>query len=451
MNLPELLLPAGDKEKAYTAFRYGADAIYCGVAMFSLRTRENTFTEKDILEIVEYAHKNDKKVYVTLNAFPHQSMIKLIARHLAFLETIHPDGIIFADLGILALANEHAPSVPKHLSVQTSTMNIPAIKTWESLGVSRIICAREMSIKEVTTIHKQLPSMELEYFVHGSVCMAYSGRCLLSNFTGGRDANRGVCNHTCRWNYHVYDEEGRTLDLKEHMQGENSCCSLSQGSAKSIREFEKVGLVEHDKTPGEMMQTEEDIHGSHIMSSRDMCMIEHLEEIQKAGICSLKVEGRHKTAYYAATIARAYREALDNLAEGKPFDPTLWDDVHATANRGFFPGFFHGKPQSGDIQYESNRSTSSQEVCGIVERWENGRVFIRVKNKIEEGACLTFIFPKRKDDFSLSAQDLFWGDEKVAAVHGGHDIKLGSFLCEQEIPTGIFIRQKTQNKSQIPR
>ena len=188
----ELLLPAGDIGKAYTAFRYGADAIYCGVPMFSLRTRENKFTEENIQEIVNFAHENRKKVYVTTNAFPHQNMVKLFEKHLAFLETIKPDGIIFADLGVLAMANEHAPSVPKHLSVQTSTMNVPAMKMWQSMGVERVILAREMAIAEVAKIHEALPDLELEYFVHGAVCMAYSGRCLLSTFNAGRDANRDV-------------------------------------------------------------------------------------------------------------------------------------------------------------------------------------------------------------------------------------------------------------------
>lgn len=359
-DLPELLLPAGDLEKAYTAFRYGADAIYCGVPMFSLRTRENFFTEDDLEEIVKYAHKNGKKVYVTTNAFPHQYTIPLYEKHFKFLEKIKPDGVIFADMGVLSLANEFAPSLPKHLSVQTSTVNIPAIKAWKSLGVSRIILAREMAIREVKEIAKKLPDMELEYFVHGAVCMAYSGRCLLSNFTGGRDANRGVCNHTCRWNYQVYDEEGRVMNASNHFQSPCEKACKTEGKERSIRDFEQHKIIEEETRKGEMIPVEEDFHGTHIMSSRDMCMIEHLEEIMNAGVCSLKVEGRNKTAYYCATIARAYRAALDLVSEKKPFDEKVWEEVHATANRGFFPGFLHGKPQSGAIQYEANRSVSKK-------------------------------------------------------------------------------------------
>ena len=468
MNLPELLLPGGSLDKAYTAFRYGADAIYCGVPMFSLRTRENAFTDEDIREIVDYAHQNGKKVYVTLNAFPHEFMMKLYEKHLTFLEEVKPDGIIFADLGVLALANEFAPSVEKHLSVQTSTMNLPAIKQWQAMGVTRIICAREMAIKEVKRIHTALPEMELEYFVHGSVCMAYSGRCLLSNFTGGRDANCGACNHTCRWNYRVVDEDGRSVDVSDHYQSREDDSKEETGTRNkeigtketmegkscsaplSIRSFEKSSLVEEEKRRGQLVPIEEDFHGTHIMSSRDMCMIEYMKDIEAAGICSLKVEGRHKTAYYAATIARTYRRALDDLAEGKEFDPKLWDEIHATANRGFFPGFLHGKPQSGDIQYEANRSTGKKEVCGVVKNWADGRAEIEVKNRIMAGSDIEFVMPDMNDDFCIKAEDMRFGEESVETLHGGNTNKIASLKCETEVPAGIFIRQTTRNRGQLP-
>jgi len=448
MELPELLMPAGDIEKAYIAFKYGADAVYCGVPMFSLRTRENVFTEENIAEITKYAHENGKKVYVTLNAFPHDFMMKLYEKHLRFLEKVKPDGIIFADLGVLSLANEFAPSVEKHLSVQTSTMNLPAIKQWQKMGVTRIICAREMAIKEVAKIHKAIPEMELEYFVHGAVCMAYSGRCLLSTFTGGRDSNAGACNHTCRWNYRVVDEEKREVDVADHFEKGDGI--LEQNScSKSIRDFEKTEIIEEQERQGQLIEVEEDFHGTHIMSSRDMCMIAFLEEIKDAGVCSLKVEGRNKTAYYAATIARAYRMALDNIGDGKVFDEKLWDEIHATANRGFFPGFLHGKPQSGDIQYEANRSTGIKEYCGFVTKWENGRAEIIVKNRIFDGTELEIVMPNMNDDFKIKAEDLMFGDDEVEVLHGGNNLKTASVKCVKEIPTQIFIRQKTQNGGQM--
>ena len=438
----ELLLPAGDIAKAYTAFQYGADAIYCGLSMFSLRTKENIFTEKNIEEIIKFAHKNNKKVYVTVNAFPHQCMIPHFESHLKFLEKLQPDGVIFADFGVLHLANKFAPTVPKHLSVQTSTVNVPAIKMWQELGVSRIILAREMSITEVKTIHEQIPEMELEYFVHGSVCMAYSGRCLLSTFNSGRDANRGVCNHSCRWNYRVTDETGQEIDVSAHHKNPNKKISKTDKS-KNIHDFEKQNFIEEETRRDEIIPVEEDFHGTHIMSSRDMCMIEHLDEIKAAGVCSLKVEGRNKTPYYLATVARAYRQALDDLEEGKKFDPTLWDEINATANRGFFPGFLHGKPQDGDIQYEGNRSTSIKEFCGITGQWKNKRLEILPKNRITEGGKLEFIFPKRSDDFSIIAEDLQFGNEKATTLHGGDTNQIATIKCTKKVPENIFIRQKS--------
>lgn len=458
MELPELLMPAGDIEKAYTAFRYGADAIYCGVPMFSLRTRENIFTNENLKEIIKYAHENGKKVYVTTNAFPHQNLIPLYEKHFKLLEEIKPDGIIFADLGVLSLANEFAPSVPKHLSVQTSTVNAPAINLWKSLGVERIILAREMAIREVAQISKLIPEMELEYFVHGAVCMAYSGRCLLSNFTGGRDANRGACNHTCRWNYKVYDDDGRTVDVTDHYERSQQSGQLTietakedspEGVSKSIRQFEEHKIIEEEERQGQMIEVEEDFHGTHIMSSKDMCMIEHLEEIMNSGVCSLKVEGRNKTAYYCATVARAYRKALDNLSAGKPFDEKLWEEIHATANRGFFPGFLHGKPATGSMQYGANRSTSSKEVCGVVKDWKDGRVILQVKNRIEAGAKLEFVMPNMADDFIINADDMIFGGASVEELHGGNDNHQASIKCEKEVPVGVFIRQKTKNPGQI--
>ena len=480
LQIPELLMPAGDAEKAFVAFKYGADAIYCGLPMFSLRTRENVFTEPDLQKVIEFARKNGKKVYVTLNAFPHDFLIPLYQKHLEFLEKLAPDGIIFADLGVLSLATEFAPSVPKHLSVQTSTLNAPAIKMWQKMGVSRIICAREMSVREVAAIHQKIPEMELEYFVHGSVCMAYSGRCLLSNFSEGRDANRGACNHTCRWNYRVFDDEKREVDVSDHFQNteKKSGCGckpkksqrsidcgesgvqVKAAAAKSLRDFEDSQLVESEKDPGAAIPIEEDFHGTHIMSSRDMCMIEDLENLTRAGVCSLKVEGRNKTAYYVATIARAYRAALDDLAAGRKFDPKLWNEIHATANRGFFPGFLHGKPQKGDIQFEANRSVSHQEFAAVVQKWtpeksnsknstSGGRAEILVKNRIFAGDSLEFVAPKIADDFQILAANLQFGGQKVDVLHGGNQNQVCSISCPRPVEVGTFVRQKTRNPSQL--
>lgn len=446
-------MPAGDIEKAYYAFRYGADAIYCGCPMFSLRTRMNTFTEENMKEIVEYAHKHGKKVYVTLNAFPHQNMMEVYKKHLAFLENIKPDGLIIADAGVLELAEEFAPSIEKHLSVQASTVNAPAMKFWMKAGVKRVILAREIALEEVKKIHEALPELELEYFVHGAVCMAYSGRCLLSNFMAARDANRGACAHSCRWNYRVYDENGYEVSVEdresESLRVENPKLEVKgkkfvrpdeEACGLNIHQFESKQYWEEELRPGDIIPVEEDFHGTHIMSSRDMCMIEFLQDIIDAGVCSLKVEGRNKTIYYLSTVARAYRKALDNIAEGRPFDPKLWEEIHATANRGFFAGFLKGKPYIEGQQYEANISISTHEFIGQVLEWKDGRVRFEVKNRIDEGEEIQFMLPKMDDDFSIPAQHLEKDGEVVTALHGGNGD--GWIDCDREVEVGTLMRKK---------
>ncbi len=452
IKLPELLLPAGDLSKAYTAFRYGADAIYCGLPMFSLRTRENAFTEEDLKEIISFSNKHNKKVYVTINVFPHQFLIKSFIKHLKFLETIKPNALILADPGVLNLAKQYAPSLELHLSVQSATVNVPGIQLWQSLGISRIILAREISLREVEIIHEQLPEMELEYFIHGSVCMAYSGRCLLSNFTGGGPANCGSCNHTCRWNYQIFDEEERQIDVSSHESIESK---TGTGMPRSLRSFEQNALLEEEVRRGEMIPIEEDFHGTHIMSSRDMCMIEYLNNIILSGICSLKIEGRHKTSYYLATVTRAYRQALDDYKNGKEFNIDLWKEIHATANRGFFPGFSQGKPREGkDIQYESNRSSSDYVFCGIIKQKTDNRMEITVKHQIKDGDELQLLLPQMIDDIIITVNDLQFGTNKVDILHPGDERQIASIgykvmnnntkIDKIDIKE-IFIRKKINN------
>lgn len=438
MNLPELLAPGGSLKKARLALRYGADAVYVGSPMFSLRTRENNVTEDDIRTIIAEAHELGKKIYVTMNAYPHQFAIPTFEKHMKFLEEVRPDGIIFADWGVLALAKKNCPSVPLHLSVQTSTMNEPAIRQWQDLGVSRIITAREMSIAEVASVKKLLPDMEFEYFVHGAVCMAYSGRCLLSNFTGGRDANRGTCNHTCRWNYRIHDEDDHEVDAGEHLSG----CAGCGGESRSIRDFEKSSLIEEEQRQGELIPIEEDFHGTHIMSSRDMAMIEHLQQIVDAGICSLKIEGRNKTEYYLCSVVRAYRQALDDLAASKKFNEKLWDELHSIANRGYFPGFANGRPQQGDIQYEANRSTSSHTFAAEILGWSDDWAEVLVKHQLRPGDTVQVVMPKISDDWEFAVTELKFGDETVDVLHPGNTNSTARIRCEREIPAGVFLRKR---------
>ncbi|MCD5382507.1 U32 family peptidase [Candidatus Gracilibacteria bacterium] len=483
MKLPELLLPAGDIKKAYYAFEYGADAIYCGVPMFALRTRANVFTEKDIAEIIDFANKNGKKVYITLNGFPHQNMIPALRKHLEFLKNAKPHGIILADAGVLGLANEICSDIDKHLSVQASTVSESGIRFWAKNGVKRIILAREIAIKEVKKIHEMFPEIELEYFVHGAVCMAYSGRCLLSNFMAQRDANRGMCAHSCRWNYQVFDEEGRKFDLSErektqkedgNLEGQESflpgfIVDSIDGKPISIREFEKTHIWEEEQRMGEFIPVEQDIHGTHIMSSRDMCMIEYLKEIIDSGVCSLKVEGRNKTFYYAISVARAYRKALDDIAEGKEFDKNLWKEIHATANRGFFAGFVNGKPKSEGQQYEANRSTADFEFAGVVvnkigkgyivgdgdffgfpkgHKFEENFLIVEPKNRIEKNSELILVGKKIPDDKKFFVEKIIFGGNEADVLHGGNGNGLIGVSDEifETAKEGSILRQVVKNE-----
>lgn len=409
MIFPELLLPAGDPQKLRVALRYGADAVYAGVPQFSLRTKENLFTEENIGAEIEYTHSLGKKIYITLNGFPHQYAIEALKRHIAFLRDLKPDGFIIADPGVLMLANEIAPEIPKHLSVQTSTVNIPAIKFWQAQGICRIILAREIALSEVTKIHEIMPEMELEIFVHGSVCMAYSGRCLLSNFMTERDSNRGSCAHSCRWKYRIATDEKAFLGERTEEELENP------------HDMELLAFLEEETRPGEIMPIEEDMHGTHIMSSRDMCLIEHLGKIVSSGVVSLKVEGRNKTPYYVAVVARAYRQALENLKNGVPFDTKLMEELTTTANRGFFEGFLNGVPGPKAQQYEANRSTSTKEFCGIVMAYdaEKKRAKFEIKNRIEKGSQIEFLSTEIGKELVVKAELFDTKGNSVDVVHGG--------------------------------
>jgi len=470
MKLPELLMPAGSLEKAYYAFEYWADAIYCWVAMFALRTRMNTFTEENITEIIEFAHKNDKKVYITLNWFPHQNMIKMLRKHLEFLKLVNPDWIILADAWVLELANEICPDVPKHLSVQASTVSESWIRFWAKNWVTRIILAREIAIKEVKMIHEMFPEMELEYFVHWAVCMAYSWRCLLSNFMAQRDANRWMCAHSCRWNYKIFDEEWRELDLNER---ENKTEKLLpwyisdsiNWESLSIREFEKTQIWEEELRKWEYIPVEQDIHGTHIMSSRDMCMIENLQEVIDAWICSLKVEWRNKTIYYLTSVSRAYRNALDNIAKWKEFDQNLWEEIHSTANRWFFAWFLNWKPRVDGQQYEANRSTAKREFCWTVEdffkKWEilnentewfekwfvfpENMILVNPKNRLDVNSEIIFIYPKISDDKKISIQNLFKKWKETEVIHWW-DWNWWVWIWENIVKKWLLIRQEVKNE-----
>ncbi len=329
---PELLMPAGSPEKLRYAIAYGADAVYLGLPMASLRTpsRGEQFTAGNLAEHVHYAQARGVKAYVTLNIFASNRDLDRAIPHLEQLQALRPDAIIFTDPGMYRLARRYAPDVPLHLSTQANTLNREACAFWQDLGVSRVILAREVPYREIVEIHEALPGLELECFVHGSLCVAYSGRCVISDYLtdNTKNSNKGMCGNSCRWEF---EEAGlKTLDMSETTR------------------------------PHDVYTFEEDDKGSYMLNSKDLCLIGHLRTLQEAGIVSFKVEGRTKSVYYAATAARIYREAIDYYqSHPRASEEQLarWTaELSAAGNRGFTEGFFNGRPDKNAYNYQDSRS-----------------------------------------------------------------------------------------------
>lgn len=342
---PELLLPAGSPEKLRYAVAYGADAVYLGLPMASLRTpgRGEQFTPKNLEAKVRYAQERGVKAYVTLNIFPSNRDLDRLIPHLEQLESIRPDAIIFTDPGTYRLARQYAPSVPLHLSTQANTLNAEACAFWQDLGVERVILAREVPYREIMEIHERLPDLELECFIHGSLCVAYSGRCVISDYLtdNTKNSNKGMCGNSCRWEFQSQEQSG------------GGCHEHPNEGLKTLQ------MVEATR-PDNIYTFEEDEKGSYMLNSKDLCLVRHLRELQDAGIVSFKVEGRTKSVYYVATTGRVYREAIDYYQKN-PVAPeeltTRWvSELSQAGNRGFTEGFFDGRPNRHAYNYEDSRS-----------------------------------------------------------------------------------------------
>ncbi|HSP47734.1 MAG TPA: peptidase U32 family protein, partial [Clostridiaceae bacterium] len=357
MFKPELLAPAGNLEKLKTAIDFGADAVYLGGNRLNLRAFSDNFTYEEMMEGIRYAHDRNRKVYVTLNVFPHNSDMKGLEDYLRELYETGVDAAIVSDPGIIMTAREVVPELELHLSTQANNVNYRSAIFWHKMGVKRIILARELSMKEIREIRDNIPeTAELEAFVHGSMCMAYSGRCLLSNYMTGRDANRGACAQPCRYKYHLVEE----------------------------------------KRPGEYMEIMEDERGTYIMNSKDLCMIEHIPELFESGLMSLKIEGRMKSEFYVAAIVKAYREAIDRYAEdpeGYVLDPKWMEMLNMISHRQYHTGFYFGR---GNSQvYENSTYVRDYDIVGSVrEDLGGGRFRIDQKNRIYPGDILKVLRPE---------------------------------------------------------
>ena len=407
MKAPELLLPAGSLDKMRAAYDFGADAVYAGQPRYSLRARNNEFRLEQIATGIAEAHARGKKFFVTSNLIAHNDKVRTYLRDLEPVVALGPDALIMADAGLVMLVREKWPEVPIHLSVQANTTNWAAVKFWQKMGVARIILSRELSLAEVEQIRQECPDMELEVFVHGALCIAYSGRCLLSRYFNRPDPNQGTCTNACRWNYKTMDayvdpNTGEALARGEQLQGfsfsaeaeraeTESTCGNGQRHPKAY----KVYLIEEEGRPGQLMPIMEDEHGTYIMNSKDLRAIELVEKLTKIGVDSLKIEGRTKSLYYVARTAQTYRRAIDDAVAGRPFNPQLISELEGLANRGYTSGFLERRPSQDYQSYETGHSVATRsQFVGEVKTVQNGWAEVETKNRFAVGDWIEIIHPQ---------------------------------------------------------
>ncbi|MBR5218962.1 MAG: U32 family peptidase [Clostridia bacterium] len=362
MKKPELLAPAGNLDKLKMAFTYGADAVYIGGEEFSLRVAADNFTIDEIKEGVDFAHARGGKVYLTANVIPHNSDIDEYEKYLNEIKDIGLDAIIISDLGMFSVTKELAPDLEIHISTQANNVNYKSARMWHDLGAKRVVLAREMSLSEIAEIRDRVqPELELEAFVHGAMCISYSGRCLLSNYMAGRDGNSGNCAHPCRWKYYLMEEQ----------------------------------------RPGEYMPVFENERGTFIYNSKDLCMIEHVDKLIEAGVSSFKIEGRVKSEFYVATVVKAYRQAINAYfedPENYKFDPENLAELKKVSHRDYTTGFYFGKPGGTEQHYASSSYIREYDMVGIVKSYDaqKGLAEVVQKNRFFKWTEVEFLRPVGK-------------------------------------------------------
>jgi U32 family peptidase len=382
---PELILPGGDLERVKIAFAYGADAVYVGINKHSLRKAEIRFDVAEVGEAIAYAHSLGKRLFVTFNIFAHNKQLADIEKDMKAIAAFGPDAFIMADLGVINLAKKVAPDVAIHVSTQANTVNIEDVRFWRDFGAKRVVLARELSLDEIREIHLAVPEIELEAFVHGSMCISYSGRCLMSNYMTSRDANRGECAQPCRWNYNVYSDKPQTAAVTLSKTKDPSLDS-------SCGQNDENYYLEEKNRPGEYFPIEETETGTNIMSSKDLAAIEILPDILDAGVMGLKIEGRNKSEYYLASVGYAYRHALDSIKQDKYTDKlksTLMGELQKINNRDYTTGFYHGDAKAGET-YEGRAPIRKWDYVGQI--IDNDGT-ITVKNKLSTGDTVEILVP----------------------------------------------------------
>lgn len=387
MKIPEILAPAGNMEKALVAMEYGADALYLAGKQFGMRAQAGNFTIDAMRELLQIAHDRAVKIYVTVNVFPHNDDIDKLPEYLEELEKLKVDGLILADVGVFSLAKKYAPSIPLHLSTQANTVNYQAAKFWEELGFSRLVMARELTREDIAKVRAET-NAEIEVFVHGAMCMAYSGRCLLSNVMTGRDANQGQCAQSCRWKYAVVEQ----------------------------------------KRPGEYMPIEEDEGGTHIFNSKDLRLIEYIPDLVEIGVDSLKIEGRMKSSYYVATVVRAYRQALDLYADDPKnysLPQELLEELDKVSHRPYYAGFF--VPSDAGIHRPTGSYLRDYDIVGLVQSYDAklGEAVVGVRNQLPVGTEVEVMQPKAKNfTFKIEKMINVETEEEFMEAHANFTVRI---------------------------
>ena len=430
---PELLLPAGSLDKMRAAYDFGADAVYAGQPRYSLRARNNEFKLEQLQIGIAEAHARGKKFFVTSNLLPHNDKVRTYLRDIEPVIALQPDGLIMADPGLIMMVREGMErgtfaEVPIHLSVQANTVNYAAVKFWQKVGVKRIILSRELSLEEIEKIRQECPDMELEVFVHGALCIAYSGRCLLSGYFNRRDPNQGTCTNACRWNYATQPSAtdantGEAIAIKmeagfnfNQAQEEAEQSFAACGGSPRHPSADQVYLLEEAGRPGQLMPIMEDEHGTYIMNSKDLRAVEHVARLVQIGVDSLKIEGRTKSLYYVARTAQTYRRAIDDAVAGRPFNPELITELEGLANRGFTSGFLERRPTQDYQNYETGHSDiGHSHFVGEVRSIAAGWAEVEVKNKFLLGDRIEVIHPSGNHVFTLEQMQSLEGEPLNAA------------------------------------
>ena len=422
---PELLSPAGSLKNMRYAFAYGADAVYAGQPRYSLRVRNNEFNHANLKIGIDEAHALGKKFYVVVNIAPHNSKLKTFIRDLQPVIDMKPDALIMSDPGLIMLVRENFPQMDIHLSVQANAVNWASVKFWQQMGLTRVILSRELSLDEIAEIRSQVPEIELEIFVHGALCMAYSGRCLLSGYINKRDPNQGTCTNACRWEYNVKEGQedaiGNVIDPNQVIEVKNVAPTLGEG-----KPTDKVYLLSEAQRPEEEMTAFEDEHGTYIMNSKDLRAVQHVEKLTALGVHSLKIEGRTKSFYYCARTAQVYRKAIDDAAAGKPFDESLMQTLESLAHRGYTEGFLrrHTHDEYQNYDYGYSISEQQQFVGEFTTVRKDGMAEVAVKNKFLLGDEVELMTPKGNIVFKINKMLNRKGEAIDVAPGDGHFVFL---------------------------